>query len=125
MHFQAPPYEQGKLVRAVQGEIIDVAIDIRVGAPTYGKWVSELLTGKYRKMLWVPPGYAHGFMTLTETLVRYKVTKEYNKVSEGGLIWNDASLKIDWMLKDPSLSEKDTLWPTLSELKSPFKFNKD
>ena len=125
MHFQAPPHEQGKLVRAVQGEILDVAIDIRLGSPSYGKCVSELLTGENRKMLWVPPGFAHGFLTLTEALVHYKVTKEYNKDSEGGLIWNDKELGIEWPLREPNLSEKDTLWPTLGELKSPFRFNKE
>lgn len=122
MHFQAPPYEQGKLVRALVGEIIDVAIDVRKGSPTYGKWVSEVLSGENRKMLWVPPGFAHGFYTVSEALVHYKVTKEYNKDSEGGLLWNDTFLNIDWPNKAPGLSEKDLLWPTWENFKSPFNY---
>lgn len=122
LHFQAPPYEQGKLVRVITGEILDVAVDIRVGSPTYGKWVSEILSADNRKMLWVPPGFAHGFLTLKESFVHYKVTKEYNKDSEGGLIWNDPDLSINWPDKEPQLSEKDVAWPTLKNLKSPFKY---
>ncbi len=125
MHFQAPPFEQGKLVRAVQGEILDVAIDIRNESPTYGHWVSEVLTGENKKMLWVPPGFAHGFLTLTEALVHYKVTKEYNKDSEGGIIWNDPSLRIDWTIDSPSLSPKDTEWTNFRLFKSPFNYESD
>ncbi len=125
MHFQAPPHEQGKLVRAVQGEILDVAIDIRIGSPTYGKWVSEVLTSENKRMLWVPPGFAHGFLTLTEAVVHYKVTNEYNKDSEGGVMWNDRELGIDWPLGNPSLSPKDTEWPSFDGLQSPFKFKED
>lgn len=122
MHFQAPPHEQGKLVRAILGEILDVAIDIRKGSPTYGQWVSDVLSSENKKMLWVPPGFAHGFLTLTEALVHYKVTKEYNKDSEGGLIWNDSDINVKWPLMNPNLSEKDTIWPGIKNFKSPFNY---
>ncbi len=124
LHFQTPPYEQGKLVRVVIGEILDVAVDIRNGSPTYGKWVSEILTGDNKKMLWVPPGFAHGFLTRSKSLVHYKVTKEYNKDSEGGLLWNDEDLNINWNNTEIGLSAKDKLWPTLNQLKSPFEYGK-
>ncbi|AKA49282.1 dTDP-4-dehydrorhamnose 3,5-epimerase [uncultured archaeon] len=120
LHFQAPPYDQGKLVRTINGKILDVAVDVRKGSPTYGKWVSEVLSGEDMKMLWIPPGFAHGFLTLTESLVHYKVTGEYNKESEGGLLWNDPELGIPSPSKDVQLSPKDEEWPTISELKSPF-----
>lgn len=125
MHFQSPPHEQGKLVRAIQGEILDVAIDLRKGSHTYGKWVSEVLSSDNKKMLWVPPGFAHGFLTLTEAVVHYKVTKEYNKDSEGGVLWNDVKIGIDWPLRSPSLSSKDTQWPSFENLKSPFNYRGD
>ena len=73
-------------------------------------------------MLWVPPGFAHGFLTLTEALVHYKVTKEYNKDSEGGLIWNDSDINVKWPLMNPNLSEKDTIWPGIKNFKSPFNY---
>ena len=124
LHFQSPPYDQGKLVRVLTGKILDVAVDIRKGSLSYGKWVSEVLSGEDRKMLWVPPGFAHGFLTLKESLIHYKVTGEYNKESEGGLIWNDSDLNIHWNSQDVQLSSKDTEWPTLKELRSPFIFNR-
>ena len=122
LHFQKPPHEQGKLVRVVSGEILDVAVDIREGSPTYGKWISAILSAENKKMMWVPPGFAHGFLTLSEAVVHYKVTKEYNKDSEGGLIWNDADLGIDWGVKDVSLSEKDKTWPGFANFGTPFTY---
>ncbi|MCL6090779.1 MAG: dTDP-4-dehydrorhamnose 3,5-epimerase [Candidatus Thermoplasmatota archaeon] len=124
LHFQAPPYEQGKLVRVITGEILDVAVDIRKGSPTYGQWVSEILNEENRRMLWVPPGFAHGFLTLKKSFVHYKVTKEYNKDSEGGVIWNDPDLRINWQKSSAQLSPKDKLWPTLKDFNSPFTYGR-
>lgn len=120
MHFQSPPYDQGKLIRAVTGRILDVAIDIRVGSPFFGKWVSEELSEQNRKMLWVPSGFAHGFLSIEECYVHYKVTNEYNKDSEGGVSWDDQIIGINWGAREVALSPKDENWPTLEELKSPF-----
>lgn len=122
LHFQAPPHEQGKLVRTLTGRIIDVAVDIRVGSPSYGKYVSEELSAEDGKMLWVPPGFAHGFYALEDSVVHYKATAEYNKNSEGGVIWNDATLSIKWPNANPNISPKDKEWPTLAKLKSPFHY---
>ncbi|MEM3192914.1 MAG: dTDP-4-dehydrorhamnose 3,5-epimerase [Candidatus Micrarchaeaceae archaeon] len=124
LHFQSPPHEQGKLVRAVTGSILDVAVDIRVGSPTYGKWVSRELNEENKKMLWIPPGFAHGFFAIKESLVHYKVTNEYNKDSEGGIIYNDTTLAIKWPAKELNVSEKDRLWPDFRSLKSPFLYGK-
>ena len=120
MHFQSPPFEQGKLVRAITGKILDVAIDLRNDSPYYGKWVAEELSAQNKKMLWVPAGFAHGFLSLAKCFVHYKVTKEYNKESEGGVIWNDPAIGIEWGTDNVGLSPKDELWPTLKELRSPF-----
>lgn len=122
MHFQSPPYEQGKLVRVLYGRIIDVAVDIRVGSKTYGKWVSRVLSGQDKKMLWIPPGFAHGFLAPGESLVHYKVTKEYNKESEGGIIYNDPTVGIKWPCERPNLSSKDLSWPTFKNFESPFSY---
>ncbi|MHB8360893.1 MAG: dTDP-4-dehydrorhamnose 3,5-epimerase [Thermoplasmataceae archaeon] len=122
LHFQKPPYEQGKLVRVITGKILDVAIDIRKGSITYGKYVSEILSGSNKKMLWVPPGFAHGFLTYEPSFVHYKVTKEYNKDSESGIIWNDKILGIDWGNDNINLSSKDQQWKGLNEFESPFNY---
>jgi dTDP-4-dehydrorhamnose 3,5-epimerase len=120
LHFQRPPYSQAKLVRAVVGRIIDVAVDVRVGSPTYGKYVSRELSAENHLMLWIPEGFAHGFLALTDAVVLYKATSEYNKGSEGGLIWNDPDVGVKWPVDVPVLSQKDRQWPTLRELKSNF-----
>ena len=122
LHFQSPPHEQGKLVRVIVGRILDVAVDIRVGSRTFGKWVSAELSAENKKMLWVPPGFAHGFVTYEKAFVHYKVTNEYNKDSEGGIIWNDPNLNINWNTRNPASSAKDKNWPLFKDLKSPFKF---
>ena len=122
LHFQKPPYAQGKLLRVVQGRIVDVAVDVRSGSPTYGRFVARELSSDNHLMLWVPEGFAHGFLALPDSHVLYKATSEYNKASEGGLIWNDPDVGIEWPLKNPVLSEKDTLWPCLKDLKSGFKY---
>lgn len=115
LHFQRPPHEQGKLVLAVSGEIFDVAADIRVGSPTYGQWVGAPLSAGKKNMLWVPPGFAHGFCVTSETAeVMYFVTgSEYAPEAEGGIIWSDKTLNIQWPTTTPILSEKDKQYVAL------------
>lgn len=108
LHFQNPPYEQGKLVRVGSGSILDVAVDIRKESKTYGQYESIVLSEKNKLMLWIPPGFAHGFIALEEdTKLLYKCTNVYNKQSESGIIWNDKKLNIDWNYKNPLVSKKD------------------
>ncbi|MDK2907719.1 MAG: dTDP-4-dehydrorhamnose 3,5-epimerase [Candidatus Woesearchaeota archaeon] len=108
LHYQRPPYEQAKLVRALRGKILDVAVDIRKDSPTYGKYVSEILSEDNFKQLFIPRGFAHGFSVLSdEAIVLYKTDNFYNKESEGGIVWNDSKLGIDWMVDNPIVSEKD------------------
>ncbi len=121
LHFQAPPFAQGKLVRVVRGSVLDVIVDIRRSSPTYGQSFTIVLSEENFIMLWIPEGFAHGFSTLEDhTVFQYKCTNLYHKESEGGLLWNDPELEIDWIVKNPILSEKDHLHPPLSGLKSPF-----
>ena len=110
LHYQLPPRAQGKLVRVVQGEVFDVAVDIRQGSPTYGQWVGEVLSAENKKQLWIPPGFAHGFLTLSDTAeFLYKTTDYWSPEHERAIIWNDATLKIDWPLNGlvPQLAAKD------------------
>lgn len=121
LHFQNPPYAQGKLVRVIQGAVLDVVVDIRKGSPTYGKHHKVHLSGENKLMFWVPPGFAHGFVTLEdETIFSYKCTNVYNKESEGSVLWNDPSLGIDWGIEDPQLSEKDLIAQPLADLETQF-----
>jgi len=121
LHFQAPPYEQGKLVRVIQGAVWDVVVDIRTNSATYGKHFALELTEENKTMLWIPAGFAHGFLTLRDqTIFSYKCTEVYNKSSEGGIYWNDPQLGIPWNIDDPLLSEKDKLNPSFADFKSPF-----
>jgi len=122
LHFQRPPFTQGKLVRVMKGAVIDVAVDLRKNSPTYGKWASIELTEDNKFMYWVPPGFAHGFMTLEEnTVFFYKCTNVYNKNSEGSLRWNDPTLNVDWGISViPILSEKDKEAPLFDGFVSPF-----
>ena len=118
LHFQAPPFEQGKLVRVVRGAIFDVAVDIRVGSPTFGRHVSVTLSASNHKQFWVPPGYAHGFCTLEpDTEVIYKVTSPWDRQAERGVIWNDPMLAIPWPIAPGAaiLSDKDRALPRLAE----------
>jgi len=108
LHFQNNPHAQGKLVRCILGEIFDVGVDIRKGSPTYGKWVGETLTAENKKMLWVPPGFAHGFCTLSDVAeVIYGMTAEYNPESEGIILWNDTTIGVEWPVESPILAPKD------------------
>lgn len=125
LHFQAPPYAQGKLVTVLEGEALDVAVDIRKGSPTYGQHYSIRLSGKSHKMFYVPPGFAHGFAVLSETcFFCYKCTNTYHKESEGGLLWNDPELEIDWVVENPTLSDKDQQYGSFKDFESPFEFGK-
>lgn len=121
LHYQLPPYEQGKIVRVVQGSAYDVAVDIREGSPTFGCSVSFELSAENRLMAWIPPGFAHGFLSLEdETHFVYKTTNFYNKESEAVLRWNDPDVAIDWPLAKgaaPIIIEKDNLAPLLTEIK--------
>jgi dTDP-4-dehydrorhamnose 3,5-epimerase len=125
LHFQSEPSPQGKLVRCTRGRILDVAVDIRKGSPTYGQHVSEELSAKNGRQLWVPVGFAHGFVTLEpNTEVQYKVTSYYDPSADKGLAWDDPALGIDWGLggKEPVLSGKDTSHPTLADLPTYFTY---
>lgn len=121
LHFQLPPFAQGKLVRVLRGAVKDVVVDLRKGERTYGQHFSIILTGENNTILWIPEGFAHGFSTLeNDTLFSYKCTAVYHKQSEGGVLWNDPDLGIDWGVTEPILSEKDTQNPRLKDFVSPF-----
>ena len=116
LHFQITK-PQGKLVSCPKGAVFDVAVDIDPVSTTYGQYVGVELTGENHKQMWVPPGYAHGFCVLSETAdFQYKCTDYYDPNDEGGVIWNDPDVAIEWPIADPSLSNKDALLPTLAEL---------
>ena len=126
LHFQKPPFTQSKLVRVIQGRVLDVAVDIRKGSPTFGKWVAVELSAENKLQLFIPHGFAHGFSVLSEeALFQYKCDDFYHPESEGAIAWNDPQLNIDWQLPKESiiLSPKDTRHPSLAELDSPFTFN--
>ncbi|MEI7896019.1 MAG: dTDP-4-dehydrorhamnose 3,5-epimerase [bacterium] len=121
LHYQAPPFAQGKLVRVISGSVLDVAVDIRKNSPTYGKWESIVLSGQNKWMYWIPAGFAHGFATLEDdTMFFYKCTNVYSKISEGSIRWDDPDLNINWGVDDPVISEKDKVSPGFGELVSPF-----
>jgi dTDP-4-dehydrorhamnose 3,5-epimerase len=123
LHFQKPPYAQGKLVRVVKGAVMDIAVDLRKGSPTYGKWESRLLTEENKEMFWIPEGFAHGFVTLEDdTIFNYKCTNIYNKESEGSILWNDPDINIEWNIENPILSEKDKISPLLKNFETPFTY---
>lgn len=121
LHFQNPPYDQGKLVRVIQGSVLDVAVDIRKNSPTYGKFFKIILDAKRHQMLWIPSGFAHGFASLEDdTIFSYKCTNYYNKESEGCILYNDTDINIDWSIEFPILSEKDELGEKFSSFVSQF-----
>ena len=125
LHYQLPPRAQGKLVRVVQGEVFDVAVDIRQGSPTYGQWVGEVLSADNKKQLWIPPGFAHGFLTLSDTAeFLYKTTDYWSPEHERAILWNDATLNIDWPLNgmQPTLAAKDAAAVEFSEAEIPAAF---
>lgn len=109
LHFQNPPFAQGKLVRVIHGSVLDVTVDIRKNSPTYGAHFKIILSSKEKNMLWIPPGFAHGFQTLEDqTIFFYKCTDFYNKAAEDCILWNDPQLNIKWESISPVISEKDT-----------------
>jgi dTDP-4-dehydrorhamnose 3,5-epimerase len=116
LHFQNAPFAQGKLVRVVFGKAIDIAVDIRPESPTFGKWEAFLLDPEKCNMVYVPEGFAHGFVTLEDCVFSYKCTNVYDKASESGILWNDPDLNIDWQVKDPIVSEKDQQLSTFKTL---------
>ena len=122
LHFQAPPFEQTKLVRCVSGNILDVAVDLRKNSKTYGKSFCVELSSENNKQLFIPKGFAHGFQVISdEAIVNYKVDNFYNSKSDSGIIWNDKDLSIDWNLDiKPVISLKDLKLISFKELKSPF-----
>ncbi len=108
LHYQLPPMAQGKLVRVTQGEVFDVAVDLRQSSPTFGKWVGEILSANNKKQMWIPEGFAHGFLTLSYTAeFLYKTTDFYSPEYEQAMAWNDETIRIDWPMIDVSLSSKD------------------
>ncbi|MDC7790055.1 dTDP-4-dehydrorhamnose 3,5-epimerase, partial [Rhodoplanes tepidamans] len=126
LHFQVPPHAQGKLVRAVRGRIYDVAVDIRRGSPTFGRFVAAELTAETGGQLWVPVGFAHGFCTLDDDVeVAYKVTDFYAPECEGGIAFDDPDIGIPWPVARDlvSLSDKDTRYPRLAAFESPFAYD--
>lgn len=125
LHYQLPPYAQSKLVRVLRGKILDVVVDIRKGSPTYGKSFCKVLSAKNKLQLFVPKGFAHGFSVLSKKAeVMYKCDGPYNKESEGGIIYNDPELNIDWQIPAEAaiISEKDMLLPSLHNCNSTFVF---
>jgi len=126
LHFQCPPYAQSKLVRVVKGSVLDVAVDIRKGSPTYGRYESVVLSADNHRQFYMPKGIAHGFSVLSEEVIfQYKCDKFYNPQSEGAIAWDDPDLAIDWCLPAEKmiLSEKDRHHPYLRDMVSPFEYN--
>ncbi len=116
LHYQTAPHAQGKLVMVLHGRVYDVAVDIRRGSPTFGRWVGCELTAEGGEMLWVPPGFAHGFCVLSEEAdLLYKVTDEYAPDCERGIAWNDPEIGVEWPVDEPQLSPRDTGLPRLRD----------
>ncbi|VXC82048.1 dTDP-4-deoxyrhamnose-3,5-epimerase [Oceanicaulis sp. 350] len=117
LHYQSPPHAQGKLVGVITGAIRDVVVDVREGSDTYGRWAAVELSEENGRQLWVPPGFLHGFVTLTDnTRVAYKVTDYYSKEHDGSVAYNDPDLGVDWGVDDPVLSDKDAAAPRLKDV---------
>ena len=125
LHYQKHPRAQGKMVRVLLGEIFDVAVDIRKGSPTYGRWVGRILSSTNKFMLYIPVGFAHGFCVLSDVAeVLYKATHEYSPQDDTGIIWNDPDIAISWPIRHPILSKKDAAFPRLKEIVTGFKLEK-
>ena len=125
LHFQKPPFAQAKLVRCIKGSVMDVAVDIRKGSPTYGKYVSIELSEDNKKQLYIPRGFAHGYSVLSESAIfAYKVDNNYAPECDAGILWKDPDLNIQWGVNndDILISKKDSKLPSFSELESPFTF---
>jgi dTDP-4-dehydrorhamnose 3,5-epimerase len=123
LHYQAPPRAQAKLVRVVYGEVFDVAVDIRVGSPTFGQWAGGILSGEDGVLLYIPGGFAHGYVCLSERAdLVYKVSSEFDAALDGGIAWDDPAIGIPWPVENPSLSEKDLSLRPLESVVSPFRY---
>ncbi|TCU17543.1 dTDP-4-dehydrorhamnose 3,5-epimerase [Rhizobium sullae] len=125
LHFQMPPFSQGKLVRCLAGRIMDVVVDIRTGSPSFGKWLSQELSPENGMQLWVPPGFAHGFATLEpNSVISYKVTAPYSPQHDRGIAWNDPAIGIRWPVEEQAmvLSDKDKALPRLADLPNHFSY---
>jgi dTDP-4-dehydrorhamnose 3,5-epimerase len=123
LHFQTPPFEQGKLCQVILGKVLDVVVDIRKGSPTYGKYYSTELSDENHNIIWIPPGFSHGFSVLSDTAVfHYKCTGFYNKLAERTLLYNDPTIGIDWKTDTPIVSDKDIQGVPLSMLDNPFSY---
>ena len=121
LHFQEPPYAQAKLVRVITGSVLDVVVDLRKESSTFGQHFKHLLSAVNKTQLYVPKGFAHGFAVLEDnTIFSYKCSYYYYKTSERGIIWNDSTLKIDWQIKDPIISEKDKIAENFANFVTPF-----
>lgn len=121
LHYQKSPKAQGKLVRVVEGEVFDVAVDIRKAAPTYGRWVGAILSAQNRNMLYIPPEFAHGFCVISNIAeVVYKATDEYAPEAERGIVWDDPDLAITWPVEQPIVSSRDKILPTLAAADNDF-----
>jgi len=126
LHYQKHPKAQSKFVRCISGKIFDVAVDIRKGSPTYGKWVGEILSEENKKELYIPVGFAHGFCVLSDSAeIIYKCGfSEFSPENEGGVLWNDPALNIEWPIKDPLILQKDLDWPLLEKADNNFIYEK-
>jgi dTDP-4-dehydrorhamnose 3,5-epimerase len=121
LHYQLPPAAQGKLVGVVSGSVFDVAVDLRVGARSYGRWVARTLDAEEGRLLWIPPGFAHGYLVLSDVAeVAYKVTAEYAPSLDRGVLWNDPAIGVEWPIDDPVVSPKDRAQPPLVDAENPF-----
>lgn len=121
LHFQKPPYAQGKLLRVVNGAVLDVAVDLRKNSKTYGKHFSVILSEQNKTMFYIPEGFAHGFLTLQDnTIFDYKCTNVYHPESEAGILWNDSTLAIQWNIDNPTISKKDANNISFKDFVSPF-----
>ncbi len=121
LHFQVPPFAQAKLVRVLKGSVLDIVVDIRADSKTYGKYVAVVLDDKKKNMLFIPEGFAHGFMTMEDnTIFQYKCSNYYNKQSEDCILWKDVDLNIDWKTDNPIISDKDKIGKNFNDFISPF-----
>ncbi len=118
LHFQRGKFAQAKLVRVIQGKVLDVIVDLRKDSPSFGELYSTVLDSTSNNLMYVPAGFAHGFSVLEDSIFAYKCSNYYNKESEGGILWNDPAIGIDWQVEEPITSDKDAKWPTLEEFKT-------
>lgn len=117
LHFQTGEFAQAKLARVIKGKVLDVCVDLRKGSPTFGKHHSVILDSVRHNMLYIPVGFAHGFAVIEDAVFSYKCSNLYSRENEGGIIWDDPELNIDWKIADPVLSDKDKNWPGIQEFK--------